>query len=135
MKAYADDGSRPSVLLEAQIALVSAPALSPDNPALKVRASELQTWVALHPDDSLAWSALAQTWGKLGAPLRSLRAEAESRYALGDLQGAADRLRAGQRLARGGGTIDFIDVSVIDSRLRDIEVQRKQIAADQRASR
>ena len=30
---------------------------------------------------------------------------------------------------------DFIDMSVIDSRLRDIEVQRKQIAADQRASR
>ena len=135
MKAYAADGSRPSLLLEAQIALVATPTLSPDSAALKARASELQIWVALHADDSLAWSALAQTWARLGAPLRSLRAEAESRYALGDLQGAADRLRAGQRLARGGGAVDFIDVSVIDSRLRDIEVQRKQIAADQRASR
>ena len=27
--------------------------------ALKARASELQTWVAVHADDSLAWSALA----------------------------------------------------------------------------
>ena len=135
MQAYAHDGTRPSVLLEAQIALAAAPAQSLDNPVLKARAAELQTWVALHADDSLAWSALAQTWARLGTPLRSLRAEAESRYALGDLQGAADRLRAGQRLARGGGNIDFIDVSVIDSRLRDIEVQRKQIAADQRASR
>ena len=135
MKAYAADGSRPSVLLEAQIALVAAPASAPDNPALKARASELQTWVAVHPDDALAWTALSQTWARLGAPLRSLRAEAESRYALGDLLGAVDRLRAGQRLGRGGGAIDFIDMSVIDSRLRDIEVQRKQIAADQRASR
>ena len=135
MKAYADDGSRPSLLLEAQIALIATPAVTPDSAALKARAAELQTWVALHPDDSLAWGALGQTWGRLGVPLRSLRAEAESRYALGDLLGAVDRLRAGQRLARGGGPVDFIDASVLDSRLRDIEAQRKQIAADQRASR
>jgi hypothetical protein len=64
-----------------------------------------------------------------------LRAEAESRYAMGDLLGAVDRLRAGQRLARGGGSVDFIDASVIDSRLRNIEAQRLQIEKDQRASR
>ena len=91
--------------------------------------------MAVHPDDSLAWTALGQSWTRLGAPLRSLRAEAESRYALGDLVGAADRLRAGQRLARSGGATDFIDASVIDSRLRVVETQRKQIEADQRASR
>ena len=135
MKPYADDGSRPVLLLEAQIALAAMPAVSPDNAVLKARAADLQTWVALHPDDSLAWGALGQTWARLGAPLRSLRAEAEARYALGDLLGAVDRLRAGQRLARGGGPIDFIDASVIDSRLRDIEAQRKQIEADQHASR
>jgi predicted Zn-dependent protease len=135
MKAYASDGSRPALLLQAQIALISTPTVSPDSTALKARASELQTWVALHGDDSLAWSALGQTWARLGQPLRAVRAEAESRYALGDLLGAVDRLRAGQRLARGGGPVDFIDASVIDSRLRDIEVQRKQLAADQRASR
>ena len=135
LKAYAGDGSRPTLLLEAQVALRAAPTVSPDNAALKARASELQTWVALHGDDSLAWGALGQVWGRLGVPLRALRAEAESRYALGDLLGAVDRLRAGQRLARSGGPVDFIDVSVIDSRLRDIEFQRRQIAADQRAGR
>jgi beta-barrel assembly-enhancing protease len=135
MKAYASDGSRPTLLLQAQIALSATPMVSPDSTALKARASELQTWVALHGDDSLAWGALGQTWARLGQPLRAVRAEAESRYALGDLLGAVDRLRAGQRLARGGGPVDFIDASVIDSRLRDIEVQRKQLAADQRASR
>ena len=135
MKAFAHDGSRPSILLEAQVALASTPGVSPDSAPLKARASELQTWVALHPDDSLAWGALGQTWSRLGVPLRSLRAEAESRYALGDLLGAVDRLRAGQRIARGGGPVDFIDASVLDSRLRDIEAQRRQIALDQRASR
>ena len=135
MKPYAADGSRPSLLLAAQAALVATPRPAPDSAALKARAAELQTWVAVHPDDSLAWSALGQSWARLGVPLRSLRAEAESRYALGDLLGAVDRLRAGQRVARGGGAVDFIDASVIDSRLRAIEAQRKQIETDQRASR
>jgi predicted Zn-dependent protease len=135
LKAYADEQSRPTLLLETQIALAEAPAAAPDNPALKARAADLQTWVALHPEDALAWGALGQTWGRLGAPLRSLRAEAESRYAVGDLLGAVDRLRAGQRVARGSGPVDFIDASVIDSRLRDIESQRRQIELDQHASR
>ena len=134
MKSYASDGSRPVLLLTAQIALAETPTVSPDSAALKVRAGELQTWVALHGDDALAWIALGQTWARLGVPLRSLRAEAESRYALGDLLGAVDRLRAGQRVARSGGAGDFIDASVIDSRLRVIEAQRRQIEADKRAS-
>ena len=103
MKAYARDGSRPSLLLEARIALIATPATSPDDPTLKARVVGAADLGRLHPGDALAWSALAQTWSRLGAPLRALRAEAESRYALGDLQGAADRLRAGQRLARSGG--------------------------------
>jgi predicted Zn-dependent protease len=135
MKPYAAESSRPVLLLSAQIALAETPAVTPDSVALKAHASDLQTWVALHGDDALAWSALGQTWARLGVPLRSLRAEAESRYALGDLLGAVDRLRAGQRVARGGGAVDFIDASVIDSRLRNIEAQRKQIEADQRAQR
>ena len=135
MAAYANDGSRPSLLMQTQVALITTPQVAPDSVALKARAAELQTWVAVHGDDSLAWGALGQTWARLGVPLRSLRAEAESRYALGDLLGAVDRLRAGQRVARGGGPVDFIDASVIDSRLRAIEAQRKQIEVDQRASR
>ena len=109
--------------------------MTPDSERLKASAAALQTWVAVHPDDALAWGALGQAWGRLGVPLRSIRAEAESRYALGDLDGAAERLRAGQRLARGGGPVDFIDASVLDSRLRAIEAQRRQLAADQHASR
>ena len=129
------DGSRPSLLLDAQVALIATPAITPESATLKANASSLQTWVAIHPGDSLAWGALAQTWARLGTPLRSLRAEAEARYALGDLLGAVDRLRAGQRIARGGGPVDFIDASVLDSRLRAIEAQRRQLLAEQHATR
>ncbi len=135
----AADGSRPVLLLGAQAALAAAasatassstPAVSE---ALRQRASDLQTWVAVNPRDSLAWTALAQIDERLGLPLRAIRADAESRVALGDLSGAADRLRAGQRRARSGGAVDFIDVSVIDARLRDIEVQRKKNEVDEKA--
>ena len=135
MRAYAGDGSRPSMLLSAQVALAELPAVTPDSAELKARASDMQTWVALHPDDALVWTSLGQTWGRLGLPLRALRAEAESRYALGDLLGAVDRLRAAQRFARTGGPVDFIDASVIDSRLRDIEAQRRQIELEHRTGR
>jgi len=64
-----------------------------------------------------------------------VRADAESRVALGDLTGAADRLQAGQRRARSGGPVDFIDVSVIDARLRDVEILRRQQKEDQKALR
>jgi hypothetical protein len=50
MKPYAGDGSRPSLLLGAQVALMAAPALAPDNATLKTNAAALQTWVAVHPD-------------------------------------------------------------------------------------
>lgn len=129
------DGSRPVMLLLAD-ATLRLP--SPDAQALDGRASELATWVANHPRDALAWSALGQTWTRLGQPLRALRAEAESRYALGDLTGALDRLRAGQRAARGGGAAsggDFIDASVIDSRFRAIDAERKLALADRQLGR
>ena len=57
---YAADASRPVLLLTAQAALAASPAAAPGNPLLKARAAELQTWVALHPRDSLAWTSLGQ---------------------------------------------------------------------------
>ncbi|MEP7058333.1 MAG: M48 family metalloprotease [Caldimonas sp.] len=133
LQPYAGESSRPILLELAQVAL--APSTNADAKMLGARAADLQTWVAVHPNDATAWTELGQVWTRLGQPLRSLRADAESRAALGDLVGAVDRLRAGQRLARGGGPVDFIDLSVIDARLRDIEAQRKQIAADEKALR
>ena len=136
---YQADGSRPVLLLSTQSALAAAPPLAPDasaaGTALKQRAEVLRTWVATRPRDALAWTALGQVEERLGQPLRAVRADAESRVALGDLSGAVDRLQAGQRRARSGGAVDFIDVSVIDARLRDVESQIRQQKADEKALR
>ena len=133
------EGSRPVLLLKAQIAIgaparpgAPAPAAEAggsDAAALQRSAEALQTWVANNPRDAVAWRTLGQVWARLGQPLRELRAEAEAHLAEGDLQGAVERLRAAQRLARSGVATDFIESSVIDSRLRDIEAQRRALMA------
>lgn len=130
LRPYAKDLSRPVRLLAAHMAL----ATTGDDARAKRSAEELQTWVASHPNDAEAWATLGQLWARLGQRLRSLRADAEARLALGDYTGAIDRLRAGQRLARSAplAGVDFIEASVIDARLRDIQVQHKQILADER---
>jgi predicted Zn-dependent protease len=128
--------SRPVMLLQAQIAIAAparpdATAGPPPEAALALQGSAdaLQTWVATNPRDAVAWRTLGQVWARLGHPLRALRAEAEAELANGDVNGAVERLRAAQRLARSGGATDFIEASVIDSRLRDIEAQRRALWA------
>ncbi len=134
LKPYLAGAGRPVMLLSAQVALASMSRPGADPSALKQSADQLQTWLALHPHDAGAWAQLGQAWSSLGQPLRAMRAEAETRLALGDLNGAVDRLRAGQRSARSSNQVDFIEASVIDSRLREVEVQRRRILADERRS-
>jgi predicted Zn-dependent protease len=129
LRPYAGEPSRPVVLLSGRIALARQ-----DEAALKRAAEELQSWVSGHSQDAEGWSVLGQVWERLGQRLRALRAQAEARLALGDLNGAVDRLRAGQRLARSGGAVDFIEASVIDARLRDVEAQRRQLMAEEKRS-
>jgi beta-barrel assembly-enhancing protease len=135
LQPYVNDASRPVALLAAQIALASAPTNGRDDPALRRSAEELQTRVAASPNDALVWRTLSQVWSRVGEPLRSLRAEAEAQLALGDLPGAIDRLRAGQRLARSGAGVDFIEASVIDSRLRDVQAQLRELTAEERGNK
>ncbi|HJW12753.1 MAG TPA: hypothetical protein VJ598_13235, partial [Albitalea sp.] len=127
LQPYAADGSRPVTLLSARAALASG-----DEARAKRSAEELQTWVSAHASDAEAWTTLGQLWARLGQRLRALRADAEAQLALGDFSGAIDRLRAGQRLARGGSGpgVDFIEASVIDARLRDVLAQYKQLMAE-----
>ncbi|OYY59821.1 MAG: hypothetical protein B7Y51_12705, partial [Burkholderiales bacterium 28-67-8] len=121
--------SRPVLLFGAQIALVMGQA--GDALAAQQSADQLQTWVAQYPLDAEAWLALFRVRTQLGQGLQALRADAESRYSLGDLPGAIERLRAGRRLAgTASGAGDFVELSVIDSRLRLMEAQRKQQLLD-----
>jgi beta-barrel assembly-enhancing protease len=137
LKPHAEYASRSVMLLDAQVALALAArsgGAAAGNASLKRSADRLQTWLALRPRDAAAWARLAQAWALLGLPLRAVRAEAEVRLALGDLNGAVDRLRAGQRSARSSVGVDFIDASVIDARLRHIESARRQLAAEERSA-
>ncbi len=127
---------RPALLLGAQAVLEARRQAGPGGDAL-VRASveQLQTWLADHRTDAAAWSALAAASDALGLKLRAIRAGAEAQAALGDVGGAIDRLRAGQQAARSGEAIDFIESSVIDARLRELQAQRRQALAEARGGR
>jgi len=136
LDALVPKNDRPTLLLRAQAAL-ALDRQSPGTQAAALRDSTeaLQTWVALHPLDPLAWSELAATSQALGLKLRAMRAAAEAQLGLGDYTGAIDRMRAAQAASRGATGADFIEASVIDARLRQMVTQRRQLQLEARESR
>ncbi len=126
-------GDRPPMLLRAQ-ALLALRRSNPATPTAPLRASTeaLQTWLAEQPQDAAAWELAAATSDALGLKLRALRAGAEARYVVGDLPGAIDRLRSAQALSRTAAGQDFIEASVIDTRLRQIVALRRQLQLEAR---
>ena len=121
---------RPELLLQAQIALQTG-----HTESLDAIAQRLQTWVALTPNDALAWQFLARVYGVQNKNLRALRAEAEAKVAHLDYAGALDRLKGAQdRLRAPGGSnissADHIDASIIDTRLRQIEALLREQALE-----
>ena len=125
--ALGNDRSRPATMARASAAVARAAARDPSaGGALQQCVESLQTWVAERPRDVLAWTLLSQCAEPLGEKLRAIRAEAEAHAAQGDIMGAIDRLRAGQKLTR-TGRVDFVEASIIDSRLRDLEATRRQL--------
>jgi beta-barrel assembly-enhancing protease len=128
--ALGGDRSRPAVMARADAAIARAASRDPTaGAALQQAVESLQTWVAEHPRDVLAWTLLAQCAEPLGQKLRAIRAEAEAHAAQGDLLGAIDRLRAAQKLTR-TGRLDFVEASIIDSRLRDLEGERHALGRE-----
>lgn len=123
---------RPELMLQAQAALQIN---QPD--ALNTVAQSLQSWLANHPQDSLAWQWLASLYATQNQSLRALRAEAEAQAAQLDYTGALDRLRAAQERVKAGGSrqlsADHIDASIIDTRLRQIDALLKAQQADRKA--
>ncbi len=133
--ALGNDRARPVMLARAQAAVGRYASHDRSaGPALQRETEELQTWVAEHPRDSTAWALLAQCAEPLGDKLRAIRAEAEAHATKGDLIGAIDRLHAGQRLTR-AGRVDFVEASIIDTRLHELEAQRRALVQDERDER
>jgi len=125
------------MLARAQLAL-DGHAQQPGAVAEPLRRSTeaLQTWVAERAQDAQAWELLAATAEAIGQKLRSMRAAAEARAVLGDLAGAVDRLRAAQSAARSASAPqDFIEASVIDARLRQLQRERRELALEMQRQR
>lgn len=121
---------RPELLLQAEIAMQTG---TPDT--LNTMAQRLQTWVAVQPLDAMAWQWLSRIYAAQNQGLRALRAEAEARVAQLDYAGALDRLKGAQdRMRAPGGkainSADHIDASIIDMRLRQVEVLLKEQALE-----
>ncbi len=118
---------RPALQLRAQAAL-DLHRQQPVQAAGELRYSieALQIWLADHPQDAFAWQLLSSTTEAAGLQLRSLRAGAEARAVLGDLNGAIDRMRAAQAYGRSASPQDFIEGSVIDVRLRELMAERRE---------
>jgi predicted Zn-dependent protease len=128
--ALGNDRSRPMILARAEGAIGRSASRDPSaGAALQQAVESLQTWVAEHPRDVLAWTLLSQCAEPLGQNLRAIRAEAEAHAAQGDLLGAIDRLRAAQKLTR-AGRVDFVEASIIDSRLRELQTYRRDLGRD-----
>jgi beta-barrel assembly-enhancing protease len=85
----------------------------------------LQTRVVNEPRDATAWALAGRLWELDGQQLRAVRAQAESRAALGDAKGAIERLRAAMRLSRSQSAADPIEAQVIDARLRALTYARR----------
>lgn len=102
------------------------------NGAQDASVQALQSRLADKPDDSRAWQMLARAWDAQGQSVRAVRAQAEARFAEGDLTGALDRLQAARRLVGVGGGADFIEASIVDARAREVE---RLIAEEARADR
>ena len=95
-------------------------------------ADRLQSWLATYPQDGTAWQYLAAAYRADRQPLRALRAEAEAQVSHLDWSGAVDRYKAGQEWMRRnpGGGADYMEVSIIDTRLREAESRLREDAAE-----
>ncbi len=117
------DVPRPQLLLAGQSLLATGQA--------QPVAERLQTWVVTHPHDAAAWRLLSQAWQAQHQTLRAIRAEAEAHAAHYDYAAAVDRFKAGQDAARRSqGAADYIEVSIIDTRLRAVEALLREQARE-----
>ena len=96
----------------------------------------LQTWVAVHPRDAMAWQLLTVAYGQQNQSVRAIRADAESRAAQLDYGAALDRFKAAQGLMRSQpGSADYVEASIIDTRTRQTESILKEQALQEKIDR
>jgi predicted Zn-dependent protease len=125
--AQATPQQRPETFLHARVLMATGRAAE--------ASARLRTWVATQPRDAGAWTLLAAAYAAEGKTLHAVRADAESHLVQFDFQGAQDRLKAAQDMARQGaarGQTDHVEASIIDARLRVATALVRDMAAEGR---
>ncbi|MDP4613767.1 MAG: peptidase M48, partial [Limnohabitans sp.] len=79
--------------------------------------------------DAQAWNQLAGLLAVQGQALAGLRAEAEAQVARLDWEGALDRFRAAQDLAKRSRLKagEHIEASIVDTRLREVQAKLRAL--------
>ncbi|MBC7609815.1 MAG: M48 family metalloprotease [Polaromonas sp.] len=120
--------SRADVLLGAQALLAAGRA--------QAVSGRLQTWVTANPKDARAWQLLAVAYSNLNQRVRSIRADGEARVAQLDYAGALERFKAAQTMMHSNsGSADFVEGSIIDTRVRQMDLLVKEQALQDKLDR
>lgn len=111
------------------VGVAKAVAHLPGHPSTDTVVQQLRRQVQSVPHDAQAWNLLGTLLANQGQKLASLRAEGEAQLARMDLQGAQDRFRAAQDVARQGKLQpgDHIEASIVDTRVREIQAQLRDM--------
>jgi beta-barrel assembly-enhancing protease len=112
------------------VAIAQSLAHLPNHPATDRVMLQLRQQVQNTPYDAQAWNLLATLLTGQGQKLAALRAEGEAQLVRMDLQGALDRFRAAQDIARHNTTLapgDHIEASIVDTRVRQIQEQMREM--------
>ena len=111
------------------VTVAQALAHLPKHPATASVVQQLRLQVQNNPYDAQAWNLLGTLLGAQGQKLASLRAEGEAQRVRMDPQGALDRFRAAQDVAR--TTVlqpgDHIEASIVDTRVRELQAQLREM--------
>jgi predicted Zn-dependent protease len=111
------------------VTVAQALAHLPQHPAMASAVQQLRLQVQNTPHDAQAWNLLGTLLAGQGQKLASLRAEGEAQLVRMDLQGALDRFRAAQDVARTGQLKpgDHIEASIVDTRVRELQEQLREM--------
>ena len=102
----------------------------------KLVTDSLQLWLSQYPRDANAWELMSTALLTTGNTIGGIRADAEALAAHWDYSGAVDRLKAAQEITRqlarqkGLDATAQIEASIVDVRLRTLEVARREQALE-----
>jgi predicted Zn-dependent protease len=137
LKVLLPGGARPDLARPELIAVAQAVQRLPGHALQTEITRQLRQRVFLAPHDAQAWNLLAGLLSMQGQALAGLRAEAEAQVARLDWEGALDRFRAAQDLAKRGRLKEgeHIEASIVDTRLRQVQAQLRALLQASTGSR